>query len=447
MLQMQPSALEVVIAGDPEVDGDSLNKELDALRAENRALKEALMVTKRQRKRGAGRTLLIVFFLVLAAILAPLSVTAVWASNTISDTDRYADTVAPLADDPAIQDAVSKRITDELFNQIDVTLAVQNALPPEAQFLASPLSTQLKNLSQQTVKQVMGTDQFKTAWVAANKVAHQQVTGVLLDKNSEAVQTRDDKVVLDLKTLAVQARDQLSDTGITLFDKLPAESVTGEIVLINSPDVARAGSALKLLNTLRWILPILTLASFAMAIWISGGSRDILIASGLLLAAVMALYVLGLEVARSEFVTRTGDAADISSAAAAALFNTMTRFLLRGVETLLTLGLVVAIFSFFSGPYRPALWSRIQIGRLSAKLGLGAATGVGGFVTTYRRPLQMAVGGIPIVALLLWDKPTPSVVVWAAVIILLGLLTIEFLSPAPGSQRAESSKKQQHPSP
>ena len=37
--------------------------------------------------------------------LAPLSVVSVWARSEVTDTDRYVDTVAPLAKDPAVQAA------------------------------------------------------------------------------------------------------------------------------------------------------------------------------------------------------------------------------------------------------------------------------------------------------------------------------------------------------
>ena len=91
--------------------------------------------------------------ILVAAILAPLSVVAIWAHDEISDTDRYVQTVAPLASDPAVQDAISARITQEIFNRLDVKAITQDAvdalaargLPPAAatslKALATPLSS------------------------------------------------------------------------------------------------------------------------------------------------------------------------------------------------------------------------------------------------------------------------------------------------------------------
>ena len=48
--------------------------------------------------------------LVLAAVaLLPVALTGTWLERTVTDTDTYVDTVAPLADDPAVQDSVRIR--------------------------------------------------------------------------------------------------------------------------------------------------------------------------------------------------------------------------------------------------------------------------------------------------------------------------------------------------
>ena len=58
--------------------------------------------------------------MLLAAVLAPLSVLSTWASGQLSDTDRYLATVAPLAEDPAVQAAVAARIEQVIFSYLDI---------------------------------------------------------------------------------------------------------------------------------------------------------------------------------------------------------------------------------------------------------------------------------------------------------------------------------------
>jgi hypothetical protein len=62
-------------------------------------------------RRRRWRTVVAVLLIVLGCVLAPLAGVAVWARNQVTNTDRYVATVAPLASDPAIQNAVADKIT------------------------------------------------------------------------------------------------------------------------------------------------------------------------------------------------------------------------------------------------------------------------------------------------------------------------------------------------
>jgi hypothetical protein len=53
--------------------------------------------------------------IVVACLLAPLSVMAIWTRNQVTNTDRYIATVSPLARDPAIQTAIADQITAQVF--------------------------------------------------------------------------------------------------------------------------------------------------------------------------------------------------------------------------------------------------------------------------------------------------------------------------------------------
>ena len=58
--------------------------------------------------------------LLVAALLAPLSALANWSRSTLLDESRYLAIVAPLAKDPAVQEEVSRRITNAVFEQLKV---------------------------------------------------------------------------------------------------------------------------------------------------------------------------------------------------------------------------------------------------------------------------------------------------------------------------------------
>src|SRR5215204_6977112 len=87
------------------------------------------------------RRFLVGFLVVLSVVLVPLAGVSVWVRNLVLDTDKYVDTVAPLATDKAITDTVANRLTNRLFAQVNIEAEAKAALPERAQFLASPISS------------------------------------------------------------------------------------------------------------------------------------------------------------------------------------------------------------------------------------------------------------------------------------------------------------------
>ena len=63
------------------------------------------------RRRFGWRALVATILIVLGCLLAPVSVLAVWAASEIGNTGRYVATMEPLVHNPAIQNALTDKIT------------------------------------------------------------------------------------------------------------------------------------------------------------------------------------------------------------------------------------------------------------------------------------------------------------------------------------------------
>ena len=84
--------------------------------------------------------------LVLAALLAILSVSPIWTRNQVVDTDRYVRTVAPLATEPPIQDLLVDALTSAIADP-DAHRAVRpRLLPPRAAPLATPIAAAVRSV-------------------------------------------------------------------------------------------------------------------------------------------------------------------------------------------------------------------------------------------------------------------------------------------------------------
>src|SRR6476659_8892929 len=112
---------------------------------------------------------------VLFTLLLPVTVAAGWAHRTVLDTDTYVSTVAPIAHDPAVIAAVSRDVTNQLYEALDPQSAIANSLPPKAAFLAGPIANAAKSQVQEAVNRVLSSDKFQQLWEGANRFAHKEL--------------------------------------------------------------------------------------------------------------------------------------------------------------------------------------------------------------------------------------------------------------------------------
>src|SRR5262245_50684927 len=278
--------------------------ETERLRAELARLEARLELTTParhppgSRTSGSFRTISVIVVAVLVALLAPLSVAATWANDQMSDTDRYVDTVAPLADDPAVQRAVTDRITNAIIERLDVRAVTQEAvdalsdrgLPPRAatslSALITPLTNGVNNFIHEQVQKLVESDAFAAAWVQANREAHAQMVALLTgDTEDGAVKVEGNAVKLNLAVLIETVQQRLVEAGFTLAGNLPA--VSAEFTLFQSADIARAQNGFRLLNAVAHVLPFLALGFFALGIIAARRRRRALFGMSLVVAASM----------------------------------------------------------------------------------------------------------------------------------------------------------------
>src|SRR3954464_8602866 len=111
-------------------DAEALRSEVEWLKAENAKL--ARRPDLRPRLRSASSA----FLLVLGCGSIVLSIVAIWLRATLLNTDRYVSTVAPIAADPAVQNAVAKRLETAIYSRVDFSSLAREVLPDRADVLA-----------------------------------------------------------------------------------------------------------------------------------------------------------------------------------------------------------------------------------------------------------------------------------------------------------------------
>src|SRR6266545_398224 len=397
--------------------------------------------------RQRWRTVLASLLIVVACVLAPLSAVAVWTKNLVTNTDRYVRTVAPLASEPAIQHALTDKITTKIFTNIDVQALYNQAvdalakqgLPPnivaQLKTFTVPVANGVQSFTHTEVAKITSSAAFANAWVQANRQAHAALVKALTGKGGGAVTIQNDTVTLNLGPLIHTAKQQLTASGFNLAAKIPETNAT--FALFQADNITKARGAFNLLNKLGIWLPIIALALIALGVSTAKNHRRALIGASLGVGAGMIVLALGLAIFRSAYLNALPPTA--SHDAAAVLYDTLVGFLRLGLRSVLVLALVIAVGAFLTGPSVTAVRTREGFVRGLGRLRGGAESAglrtgpVGIWVYEHKQALRIGAVAAAGLALVFWGQPTGKVIILLAVLALVALALIELLARSPGA--------------
>ncbi len=373
-----------------------------------------------------------VVLLVLGFVLMPLSAIAIWTHNQVTNTDRYVDTVSPLASNKDIQQVVATRAVTALFQNVDVAGEIEGALPKKAKFLGEPVANAMQGYATDVTERILASDQFQTFWDAANRRAHSQLVALLEDdpgKAPGAVSIKDGQVKLDLTDVIDRVKTTLVDRGLTFLKNVDVPPVSRTVTIIDSEGLSEARTYLGILNTLAWVLPVLAVLCLVGSALIVPRRRRATIRAAIVLVAACAFTLALLAIGRSLYL----DAA-VNKDAAQAVFDILVRNLRYGVITLAVIGIIIAVVAYFVGPSAPA-----KATRRFAEAGIAGARNKAGdlgyqpnkfeeFVGAHKRGLELAIAGLAVLALVVWDQPTVGVVLFLFVVALILVGLVEFFA-------------------
>lgn len=413
-------------------------------RADDERLQRRLGMRSR-RLRLCGASLL----LLLAVLAAPISVVATWVNSEVTDTDRYEQTVSPLARDPAVQDLIIERATDALLHEIDVrkitdsladTLADQDAprfLVDEARSLDEELKGGLRAGVRYTVARVVTSDVFAKAWDSIHRGAHTAATNVLTGEGGGALEVKGDTITLNVGTVIEELQKQLIGVPLVGAEDIPGADKS--IVLVHNDHLSEARDAARWLSVVAPWLPWAVVVLAGLGIWAAPSPRVALMAAGIGIGAMMCVLLIALAVIRQICLDAAPPEAQ-SQDAAAALYDTLVRFLRQTIRTVLLTALLTVIAGYLYGHGRGAAAVRAAVARSTRTAGravarTGLKSGTAGQWLGMHRPLTtgvvVAAGAL---ALILWHYPTPASVAFVLLIVVVVLAALGVVAAADAAE-------------
>jgi hypothetical protein len=386
-----------------------------------------------------GHRVLATILIVLGTVLTPLTIVALFVHTELTDTGRYVQTVQPLSADPAVQSFVATNISNRLTSEINERQYIASLLPAQAEPLIAPMRSAFEGFVHSTVLKLVQSDQFQKLWAQANRTAHTQFQYVLTGKKSGVLKVTNGTVSLDMTSLVNLVVERLRAAGINVFGKTPISVATKQVPIFESKDLQKINGAMNVLDKLAFVLPFLVFGCFGAAILLSRNRRR-----GFLWSAVgfgvgaLALGV-GLTIGRHVYLGAISGQ-NIPHDAAAAIYDTLVRFLRSSVRAALLFSVIVVVAVLFAGPSRLGAGFRNRVragvnwlGAQSDDAGWRWLGPIGG-VARHKGAWRVAIAFALFLVLFRWSHPTPMVVFWIG-LIAVGLLgVVEYFGREPSAR-------------
>lgn len=438
-------------SGDSSAEADPA--EVERLRLQVAELREELATTAPSptsvtpHHPGRWRSIFAVCLVVVGCVLAPLAVVSVWASSEVSDTNRYVQTVAPLADNAAVQAAVTDDITRQISNRVDINALTTQVLAAisrqglaprlaaELQGLNDPIAAGVQGFLHTAVARVVASPAFETAWKLANRRAHEQMVNLLSGKQNGAVTSQNGAVQINLGPFIAQVKQQLISQGFGFANQIP--TINTSLTLVQSHDLNKLQRGYRLLNALGLWLPFIAFGFLVLGIYVAKSHRRAVIGAGLGVTVSMLLLGASLAVVRPIYLDAVPSNV-LPHDAAGAVFDTLVGFLRSALRATALVGLVFAAGAFLTGQSATAVNTRSFLVRGIGRLrGSGESAGprsrqLGVWTYTHRRVLRICAVVVGLAILALIPHSTVPAVIVITVLVVLAIGVIEFFARAPG---------------
>ena len=394
-----------------------------------------------------GRSIIAGVLVVLGLIVTPIALVVDFAQAQVTDTETFVAAYAPLAQSPAVQEAITDVVVAAIDENVDFALLTgglvdglqQLELPgfvsDSLDLLRGPLVEGVNALVRWGVSSIVASDWFPTVWEQTLRLTHSQLIAVLRGDPNAIAQISGDSVSLQLGPVVSVLRDQLISGGVTVARLIPADlDVSIPIADVQGIGNVKTFYALAIASGV-W-LPIIAAALLIGGIAVAPRRRGWVMGTSIALGVIAIAFAIGLSIGGSAVVA----ASFLSADALAFIFGSATGALVVSIAALIGVSVVGILTAWFLGPSRLAARARAGADRFPAiaRHRLALTNPVSRFLTRHREGMLWLVAAAAVVTIVFFRPLTLGVVILTAVLAVVLVILLEiFRSSAPAAGSAE----------
>src|SRR5215218_7292402 len=436
------------------MDGEQLDTDLREriarLEAENSVLRNQLETSPpvvpapevpTRRPRSRWWTALAVVLIVLGCVLAPLAVISGWAKSTLTDTDSFVATYAPLAESPEVQNYVVdqaaaainenvniEQLTSDLIDGIK-ELGTRPRASAALDALKGPATQGIQNLIRNGISAFVSSDAFAETWERALRFSHTQLVATLSNDPQALIAAQSNGTIgIQLGPIVEDVKAALLARGLSIASRIPPVDRT--IPIAQSDQIPTVQSAYLAVVAIGGWLPWVALIFLTAGVLVARRRSVALVWAAIGLSASMLVLLIGFGIGRAMLLTSVPSAL-VPSSVTTLLYDTATAAMKDTALSALVLGVALAIIAWLAGPFRAP--SRLRALYNDGIAGLrrnaeqhGVTTGrVGAWTFAQRRVLHVIIALAAAAAVILLRPLSGEAIAW---ILILSVVLLVVLS-------------------
>jgi hypothetical protein len=429
-----------------------LTERLARLEAENSALRAQLAAPPPvaqevgpsiRRSRGRGWTVLAAVLIVLGCLMAPMAVVSGWAKTTLTDTDTFVATYAPLAHDPEVQNFVIdqaaaavnqniniEQLTSEVLDGIKA-LGTRPAASAALDALKGPATQGVQTVIRNGITEFVTSDVFAQTWERALRLSHAQLLATMRnDPQALIVAQSDGTIGIQLGPIVEEVKAALLARGLSIASRIPPVDRT--IPIAQSDQIPTVQSAYLAVVAVGSWLPWVALIFLTVGVLVARRRSVALVWAAAGLGLAMLLLVLGFGIGRNVLLTAVPPAM-VPSGVTTLLYDTATAAMQDTAVIGVVLAVAIAVVAWFAGPFKAP--RRLRGFYTDAVAGLrrnaeqhGVSTGrVGDWVYAQRRVLHVIIALVASAAIILLRPLSVSEIVGTLVVAVIALIIVSLV--------------------
>lgn len=394
------------------------------LRKENEALKTELRKLQATTKKTSKNFNWPSFFkwlsITLAGVIFVAASIVFYAGMTLTNTDRFMQVAEPLAEQPAVQEALATKTTNALFERVDIESLSKEALPDRIDFLAPAVSEQIKQFTNDELQKLIASTSFQEAWNTRLEIAHARFIDRLANYEGDGT--------FNVNDIFGALTNRIDNEKLSFLQDKSLPPRIGDITVIEAEWLPQAHLVVANFHTVRAITIAVFIVLLVFAVWVSKNRRKTVMELASMIVILSVAMLLGLRIARL-YVLNGADPQYLQ--AATEIWDVLTfPFIVQLVSTIVV-ALAVLLIGWLGGQSKSstAVKQRVEslfAGRLHESV-FSSENTVTKWVGKHQKTLLYVVAVGFVLSLFVIDL-TQANFVWAVMISLLAVLSILTLS-------------------